>query len=45
MSYVALRFTVPARQVEEWSDALLDAGALSVDAADSHAGTASETPI
>src|SRR5689334_10584331 len=45
MSYVALRFAVPARQVDEWSDALLEGGALSVDAADSRAGTTSETPI
>ena len=45
MSYVALRFAVPAREVDEWSDALIEAGAFAIDAADSHAGTTSETPI
>src|SRR4051812_25840989 len=45
MSYVALRFDVDAADGDAWSDALLAAGALSVDAADPRAGTADEAPI
>lgn len=45
MSYVALRFDVDAADGDAWSDALLDAGALSVDAADPRAGTADEAPV
>ena len=41
---VALRFEAPGAMAEAWSDALLDAGALSVDAADAAAGTELETP-
>ena len=41
---VALRFDAPGATVEAWSDALLDAGALSVDAADAAAGTELEAP-
>jgi len=45
MSYVSLRFDVDAADGDAWSDALLEAGALSVDAADPHAGTADEAPV
>jgi ribosomal protein L11 methyltransferase len=45
MSFVALRFDVSAADADRWSDALLDAGALSVDAADPFAGTDGESPI
>lgn len=44
-SYVALRFDVEAADGDAWSDAMLDAGALSVDAADPRAGTADETAV
>ena len=44
MSYVALRFDASATEAEAWSDALLAAGALSVDVSDPAAGTAAETP-
>lgn len=44
-SHVALRFDVEAALAEAWADALLDAGARSVDAADPRAGTAGETAI
>jgi ribosomal protein L11 methyltransferase len=42
---VAVRFDVDAAAAERWSDALIDAGALSVDLSDPCAGTAAETPI
>ena len=45
MSFVALRFDVAAADADRWSDALLDAGALSIDAADPFAGTGDESPI
>ena len=45
MSYIAVRFDIDADAADAWSDALLDAGALSVDLADPHAGTPGETPI
>jgi ribosomal protein L11 methyltransferase len=45
MSYVALRFDVDAADGDAWSDALLEAGALSVDGADPFAGTADEAPV
>ena len=45
MSYVALRFDVEAALAEAWSDALLDAGALSVDVADPRAGTQDESAV
>ena len=45
MNFSALRFDVPADEAERWSDALLDAGALSVDAADPREGTAEESPV
>ncbi len=44
MPFVALRFDAPAATAEAWSDALLAAGAASVDAADANAGTDRETP-
>lgn len=44
MSYVALRFDAPAEDAEAWSDALLAAGAWSVDVSDPAAGTPDETP-
>jgi ribosomal protein L11 methyltransferase len=45
MAFVALRFDAPAEQADTWSDALLDAGALSVDLSDPGAGTEAETPL
>lgn len=42
MGYVALAFDALAADVERWSDALLERGALSVDAEDQNAGTALE---
>jgi ribosomal protein L11 methyltransferase len=45
MSYITVRFDVEAAHAERWSDALLDAGALSVDAEDPSAGTAEESAI
>ena len=45
MSYVALRFDADADAADAWADALLDAGALSVDIADANAGTADEAPL
>jgi ribosomal protein L11 methyltransferase len=44
LSYIALRFDASADEAEAWSDALLDAGALSVDVSDPAAGTLDETP-
>ena len=44
MAFVALRFDAPAATAEAWSDAMLAAGAASVDAADANAGTSDETP-
>ena len=43
MSYLALCFDATAGDAERWADALLDAGALSVDASDANAGTPEET--
>ena len=40
MTYIALRFDASAADAEAWSDALLEAGALSVDLSDPLAGTA-----
>ena len=45
MAYVALRFEVAADAAEEWSDALLVGGALSVDVSDPRAGTENEQPL
>ena len=44
MRYIALRFDAASAEAELWSDALLAAGALSVDVSDPAAGTAEETP-
>jgi ribosomal protein L11 methyltransferase len=43
--FVALRFDVEAADADRWSDALLDAGASSVDAIDPCAGTAGEAAV
>ncbi len=45
MHYVALRFDTEAADAEGWVDALLAAGALSVDVSDPRAGTPEETPL
>ena len=44
MSYIAIRFDASAAEALTWSDALLDAGALSVDLSDPGAGTDQESP-
>jgi len=44
MPFIALRFDAAVEDAERWADALLEAGALSVDVADSRAGTAEEAP-
>ena len=44
MSYSGVRFDAPAAEVDAWSDALLAAGALSVDVSDPAEGTPEETP-
>jgi ribosomal protein L11 methyltransferase len=44
VSYIALRFDASSGEAERWSDALLAAGALSVDVSDPAAGTPDETP-
>ena len=41
----ALSFDAAADAAQRWADALLDAGALSVDVTDAHAGTPAETPL
>ena len=45
MSFVAVRFDVAAADGGRWLDALLEAGALSVDAADPREGAPDETPV
>lgn len=45
MSYVALRFDASAADADAWSDALVEAGALSVDVSDPRAGTVEEAPL
>jgi ribosomal protein L11 methyltransferase len=42
MSFTALRFDAPGELADAWGDALLEAGALSVDASDPFAGTSRE---
>jgi ribosomal protein L11 methyltransferase len=42
---VALRFDAAAADTEAWADALLVAGAQSIDVADPHAGTVDESPL
>lgn len=44
MAWTSLSFTVPGPEAEAWSDALLAAGALSVDVLDAAAGTRDEVP-
>ena len=44
MAWTSLSFTVAGPAAEAWSDALLDAGALSVDVLDAAAGTVDEVP-
>src|SRR5439155_17527343 len=43
--YRNLRFDAAAAEAEAWSDALLAAGALSVELSDPHAGADGETPV
>ena len=45
MSYLALSFDADAADADAWADALLAAGALSVDVADPRAGTPEEAPL
>ncbi|MFO1283712.1 MAG: 50S ribosomal protein L11 methyltransferase [Burkholderiales bacterium] len=45
MPYASIRFDVDAARAERWSDALADAGALSVDLSDPAAGTPGESPV
>lgn len=42
MAWTSLRFTVEGTAAEAWADALIEAGALSVDVTDAAAGTAEE---
>lgn len=42
---VALRFDAAAAEADAWADALLEAGAQSIDVADPHAGTVDESPL
>ena len=44
MSWTALRFTAVGHEAEAWADALLAAGAISVDVTDAAAGTPQEVP-
>jgi ribosomal protein L11 methyltransferase len=45
VSYLALCFDADAADADAWADALLGAGALSVDVTDPRAGTADEAPL
>jgi ribosomal protein L11 methyltransferase len=45
MPFITLRFDADAETAERWADALIEAGALSVDLADPAAGTAAELPL
>ena len=45
MPFIALRFDADSGDAERWSDALIAAGALSVDIADSSTGTAAEVSL
>ena len=45
MSYLALRFDTDAAAADAWADALVEAGALSVDIADALAETPDEVPM
>jgi ribosomal protein L11 methyltransferase len=44
LPYTALSFTASGPAADAWGDALLDAGALAVEATDAQAGTADEEP-
>ncbi len=45
MPWLELRFIVAEREAEAFSDALMEAGALSVSVADADANTAAERPL
>jgi ribosomal protein L11 methyltransferase len=45
VAYLALTFDADAGAADAWADALLDAGALSVDVSDPAAGTPDEAPL
>src|ERR1700741_296721 len=45
MPFLALRFDADAAAAQRWIDALIEVGALSVDVADSGAGTGAESPL
>jgi ribosomal protein L11 methyltransferase len=45
VAYLAVRFDAEATAAEAWSDALVEAGALSVEISDAGAGTAAEKPL
>src|SRR5258706_2767269 len=44
LSWTALKFTAGGSEAEPWADALLEAGAISVDVTDAAAGTPAEVP-
>ena len=44
MAWTALKFTVAGDAAEQWAEALLDAGAVSVDVTDAAAGSPQEVP-
>ena len=44
MAWESLQFIVAGREAEAWADALLEAGAISVDVLDASAGTPEEIP-
>ena len=45
VGFLALEFDIPAADADAWSDALLAAGALSVDTSDADVDTGDETPL
>ena len=45
MTFLSIRFDADAEGAERWSDALIEAGALSVDVSDPAAGTPGEAPL
>ncbi|HKU70994.1 MAG TPA: 50S ribosomal protein L11 methyltransferase [Burkholderiales bacterium] len=45
MTWIAVSFDIASKEVEAVSDALLEAGAVSVDVTDADAGTPSEQPV
>jgi len=45
VAFLAVRFDTDATQADRWSDALIGAGALSVDVSDPAAGTPHEAPV